>query len=42
MGFLHSMELHSLSKRFFINFKVLFDESVVSLTKNECGSAVYF
>ena len=36
------MELHAISKRFFLNLKGLFNESVVSLTKNEYGPAVYF
>ena len=36
------MELHSISKIFFLNLKGLFDGSVVSSTKNEYGSAVYF
>ena len=31
-----------MSKRFFLNLKGLFDESVVSLTKKEYGSAVHF
>ena len=34
--------LHSILKRFFLNVKELSDESVVSLTKNEYGSAVHF
>ena len=29
-------------KRFFLNLKGLFDGSIVSITKNEYGSAVYF
>ena len=29
-------------KRFFLNLKGLFDESVQSLTKNEYGPAVHF
>ena len=36
------MELHSIPKRFFLNLKTLFDGSVVSSTKNEYSSAVYF
>ena len=35
---LHSM----LKKRFFLNLKGLFCASVVSLTKKEYGSVVYF
>ena len=41
-GNLHSMELHSIPKRFFLNLKGLFDVSVVSLTKKEYSSGVYF
>ena len=36
------MELHSISKRFFLNLKGLFGASVVSSTKNEYGSDVHF
>ena len=36
------MELYTIPKTFFLNFKGLFDSSVVSLIKNEYGSAVYF
>ena len=36
------MELHSMLKIFIPNLKGLFGGSVVSLTKNEYGSAVYF
>ena len=39
---LHSMELHSMLERFFLSLKGLFDGSVVSLTKKEYGSEVYF
>ena len=39
---LHSRELHSMLKIFFLNLKGLFDASVVSLAKNEYGSGVYF
>ena len=39
---LHLRELHSMLKRFFLNLKEVFDASVVSLTKNEYGSAVHF
>ena len=35
-------ELHSKLKLFFLNLKGLFDASVVSLTKKEYGSSVYF
>ena len=36
------MEFHFITKMFFLNLKGLFDGSVVPLTKNEYGSAVYF
>ena len=39
---LHSKELHSMLKRFFLNLKGLFDTNVVSLTKKEYSSAVHF
>ena len=39
---LHLKELHSKLKNFFLNLKGLFDASVVSLTKEEYGSAVHF
>ena len=39
---LHSGELHSMLKRFSLNIKGLSDAIVVSLTKNEYGSAVHF
>ena len=39
---LHSMELHSIPKRFFLSLKGLFDANVVSSTKNEYGSVVHF
>ena len=38
---LHSKKLHSMLKRFFLNLKGLFDANVVSLTKNEYGSALH-
>ena len=44
MKFLYVMELHSVPKSFYLNFKGLFDKSVLSLTltKNEYGSALIF
>ena len=38
----HSRKLDSMSKRFFLNLKGLFDASVVSLTKKEYGSEGHF
>ena len=38
----YTMELHSIPKRFFLNFKRLFGPIVVSLTKKEYGSEVHF
>ena len=34
--------LYFMSKRFFLNLKGSFDASIVSITKKEYGSSVYF
>ena len=39
---LHSIKLHYISKMFFLKLEGLFDGSLVSSTKNEYGSDVYF
>ena len=39
---LHSRELHSMLKQFFLNLKGLFDAIIVSLTKRNYGSEVHF